>query len=216
MRPAFLVFGSIVCLALSGPVFAAELNTEAIDLNAARENPQLRSYFAQLYLESSSVSQYRTGVLQRDREAGLEQWQRELIDMQIDQFVLEIYRKTAGLEEHWRQLDRMRTGDYDPTTWKSELRELEKQASNLRGKLKAVFPDLSEKKSEEMELEKTPRDPGSEILLIGKEVTEVRKTLSELLFQPTFVTSVLALREGSPLDFLKRISTVARAMRESM
>lgn len=219
MRPAFFVFGTaLLCLAISAPVSAAELNSDQINLTAARENPMLRSYFARIHtLSPDTLGQYRTGVIPNDRESGLERWQRQVIDLQIEEFVQDVYQKAQGLEEHWEQLDRMRKGRHDADSWRSELRELEKQANSLRESLKAVFPDLSERKSKELDLDKASRDrdPGPEILLIGRQVAEVQKGLSELLFQPTFVTSVAALRAGSPLDSLNRISTVAKAVRES-
>ncbi len=222
MHPAsrFLV-AMLFCAFLAGRAFGADQKTETLDLAAARENAQLRSYFARIHFtpSSDSLAQYRADEPGRtDKETALALWQRQLIDMQIEEFVKDVHRKTRNLEEHWEHLNRMRTGERDPRVWRAELQEIEKQANSLRGNLKAAFPDLPERKSEEKEPDKASlrSDPGPEILLIGRQVRELRKTLSDLLFQPTFVTSVAALRSDSPLDFLKRISTVARAVRESM
>jgi|GEM_PF-5286762 len=221
MHPASRILATMVfCALVAGPVSGADQKTESLDLGAARENAQLRSYFAGIHFTSpsDSLAQYRADSPRFDKESALSLWQRQLIDLQIEEFVKEVHRKTRNLEEHWKHLDEMRTQELDRRIWKSELQEIEKQANNLRGSLKAAFPDLPEQKLEDSEPDKDSlrSDPGPEIVLIGRQVRELQKTLSELLFRPTFVTSVAALKAGSPLDFLKRISSTARAVRESM
>lgn len=222
MHPARTILATMLFGFLAtGLPLAAEGESEALDLDAALENAQLRSYFAGNHFTSptdSSLSQYRAANAGRYEESRLAPWKQQLIDLQIEEFVKEMHRKSQKLEEYWQHLDQMRAGHLDPRTWKSELEKIEKQANDLRGNLKAAFPELTENKSKEGHLDKAAlrQDPGQELLLIGREVEEFRKTLSDLLFHPTFITSVAALRADSPLDCLKRISTVARAVRESM
>lgn len=213
------------------PVYNLNLN-----LSLARQNPVVRDYFLRLCLEtyyglrpfaaSGEYTKMQTALLYLGEGRNLEQH----VDRLTVHFLQDLAKRLQALRAHFQEVQQARAelfgaeaaaigGQEARQRWSKSLKDLGKEAEDLRGTLALMFFPLDAKSDFKPRIESAASESGftGELKFIDEQITQAERRISNFFFAADpHTVSTHDLRAGNAMTFLHRVGQLSKKLSKEL
>lgn len=217
---AAAVFALLLTLGL--PLAAQEKSDEEDEFrHPARQNPILREYFREQYLDMKQFGPYGSSRRQ-PRELPSDTFMDRFIDKRIDHFIQDLEKRMEAIQEEIESVRQSGLALKQASARNAQLRRaLKKQLGSLSDDLGSLHKTLAillvklkSKADFEQEVDAGPENAGfcKEIEYISGQYSQAAKQIADYFLKPSFTVSMHQLQGENLLIQLHRANKMAREL----